>query len=72
MPYETHVYYASNLMIALFVAAVILGLVIGYFLWGAKRVSALDKEQQAAELQERLDALRVEGRELRDEIRMVG
>ena len=72
MPYETHVYDASNLMIALFVAAVILGLVIGYFLWGAKRVSVLDKEQQAAELQERLDALQVEGRELRDEIRMVG
>ena len=72
MPYETLVYYASELMIALFIAAVILGLVIGYFLWGAKRVSALDKEQQAAELHERFDALQVECRELRDEIRMVG
>lgn len=72
MPYKTLVYYAPELMIVLFITAVILGLVVGYFLWGTKRASVLDKEQQAAELQERFDALQVESRELRDEIRMVG
>lgn len=72
MPYETFLYYSPELMVLLFIGAVTLGLIIGYFLWGTKRPQALDKQQQAAELQERYDALLVESRELRDEIRMVG
>ena len=72
MPYETFVYYSPELMVALFLAAVIVGVLLGYYLWGTKRTQALAKAQQAAELQERYDALLVESRGLRDEIRMVG
>ena len=71
MPYDFLLYYSPELMAILFIAAVILGVIIGYFLWGSKREAALAKEQQVSELRQRLDGLLNDGTALRHAIRMI-